>query len=1444
MHKLFRFLSVFACLVAVFGLTCAFDLLPGLRAAGFGGGNIVVYRVGDGVTALNANAAAVFLDEYTPSGTLVQSIPMPTTVSGLNKRFTGSGSATSEGELTLSSDGHYLVAAGYDAGTGMASMTSSTSAAVNRVIARIDSTGTVDTTTALTDAISGGNPRGAASTNGLDLWLSGTSSGGGIRYAAFGSTTSTALGTTPTTNIRQVNIFQGQLYVSSASSTIRIATVGTGTPTSGPQIFTQLTGVPATLSSPYGFFLTHLNGPGSTPDTLYFADDNTAAGSTGGLSKYSLVGGTWVSSGNTGLNLGVRSITGVVSGGVVTLYLTSSTGLYSFVDATGYDAALVGAPTNIASAGTNKAFRGVAFAPIGTAPTNPMGTFAAAPNPVQAGNTTLLTVAVARGTNPLSTGLAVTADLTAIGGASSQTFFDDGTHGDATAGDNVFSFQATVPISVVAGIKSLTAIVSDAQARSSNATLMLTVSPASTSPTGTGAASPGALHAGDTTLLTVTVVPGTNPLSTGLSVTANLSAIGGSAAQSFFDDGSNGDVNAGDNVFSYQIAIGGTTPAGPITLPVTVADAQGRSSSASIALTIQPPPPPTTIKISQVYGGGGNSGATYTNDFVEIFNAGPTPIDLSGWSVQYTSAGGSGTWQVTPIACTPSSNCVVAPGRYFLVQEAPGSGGTTPLPGADISGSIPMSLSAGKVALLNSPIALVGACPTAGTAADFVAYGSANCAEGNAPAPTLTNSKAAIRSGNGCTDTGNNAADFVTDGPIPRNSASPVNGCGGDPTMPSGLGTAIPDSVLPASNTLLTVRVTSASAPPSTGLSVVANVTSIGGSSMQPFYDDGTHGDQVAGDNIFSLETTIGAAVSTGTYSVVATVTDSQGRSVAVPLTLSVQSLTCGVERWAVKVGTDSTVGQVRLDLPPTPATIEALGQITPPSEADIDSGDPAHGVPPGQFAFTRDAPVETTLYQVDGTMTFYKLETDVDYHIVLSDLGTPTEHTIITEIPNPGCIITTDPPRTLVPSPLAAGIANAREKFDARLTATPFFQSVSIPVRVRGVGFFDFEHGQTGVAPNAIEIHPILDIFFRANTTTTLQSIGTPQFGQLVTFSTTVTNGSGSTAPGGTATFFDGGNSYTAALDANGQASFSSSTLAPGSHTITVSYEGDDTDLPSQSSPLVLDVAKGDQSIDFAPLTGKTYGNAPFTVSATGGASSSTVTFAASGNCSASGALITINGAGSCVVTASQAGDVNYNAAADVLRAFAIAPAPLVVKADNVTAEFGALPTFTGTLTGAVGADGITASYSSPATSTSPVGQYPIVPTLVDPNHRLANYSVTAINGILTIVDTTPPAISAVIPSVTSIWPPNDRMVPVTIAVTVHDAADPAPACSITGVSANEGTSADWAITGPLSVNLRAYREGTGTGRDYTITVRCTDASGNTSTATTDVGVPHDQGQ
>ena len=177
---------------------------------------------------------------------------------------------------------------------------------------------------------------------------------------------------------------------------------------------------------------------------------------------------------------------------------------------------------------------------------------------------------------------------------------------------------------------------------------------------------------------------------------------------------------------------------------------------------------PGIIRISQVYGGGGNTGATYTHDFIELFNAGGSPVDITDWSVQYASSTGT-SWQVTVLTGT------IQPGAYYLIQEAQGAGGTTPLPTPDAIGSIPMSGSNGKVALVNNTTPLTGACPAG--LVDFVGYGSANCYEGSGATPALTNTTAAIRNSGGCVDTDDNAADFTIGAPTPHNSASPANVC-------------------------------------------------------------------------------------------------------------------------------------------------------------------------------------------------------------------------------------------------------------------------------------------------------------------------------------------------------------------------------------------------------------------------------------------------------------------------------------------------------------------------------------------------------------------------------------------------------------------------------------------------------------------------------------------
>lgn len=166
-------------------------------AASFTPGDVVVYRVGTGST-LSSASAPVTLDEYGPSGGAAPllSVPVPTAAASSVNPLTASGTATSEGLLTLSGDGRYLMISGYDAAPGTSGVAGSSATAIPRTVGRIDGAGNVDTTTALTDFASGNNPRSATSSDGTNIWVGGAA--GGVRYATLGATTSTSLNSTRT----------------------------------------------------------------------------------------------------------------------------------------------------------------------------------------------------------------------------------------------------------------------------------------------------------------------------------------------------------------------------------------------------------------------------------------------------------------------------------------------------------------------------------------------------------------------------------------------------------------------------------------------------------------------------------------------------------------------------------------------------------------------------------------------------------------------------------------------------------------------------------------------------------------------------------------------------------------------------------------------------------------------------------------------------------------------------------------------------------------------------------------------------------------------------------------------------------------------------------------------------------------------------------------------
>jgi hypothetical protein len=201
---------------------------------------------------------------------------------------------------------------------------------------------------------------------------------------------------------------------------------------------------------------------------------------------------------------------------------------------------------------------------------------------------------------------------------------------------------------------------------------------------------------------------------------------------------------------------------------LTASSAQGASSD---------------LLVSQVYGGGGNAGASYTNDFVELFNPTNAAVDLTGWTIQYASAA-STSWQSTALSGS------VPAGRYYLVQLASAAAVGAPLPAPDATGTTNLAASGGKIALVRGSAALTcgasaASCSSSPLVADLVGYGSATDYEGSAAAPALSSTEAAVRAGSGCTDTDDNAADFTATTPAPRNSSTAAHACAATPPPPS-----------------------------------------------------------------------------------------------------------------------------------------------------------------------------------------------------------------------------------------------------------------------------------------------------------------------------------------------------------------------------------------------------------------------------------------------------------------------------------------------------------------------------------------------------------------------------------------------------------------------------------------------------------------------------------
>jgi hypothetical protein len=237
----------------------------------------------------------------------------------------------------------------------------------------------------------------------------------------------------------------------------------------------------------------------------------------------------------------------------------------------------------------------------------------------------------------------------------------------------------------------------------------------------------------------------------------------------------------------------------------------------------------TNVVVGQIFGGGGNAGAPFRNDYVELFNGGSSTVDISGWTVQYATAAGT-SWQTTPLTGA------IAAGGHYLIQLASASDTGAVLPTADATGTSNLAATSGKIALVRGTSALTcgasaGSCATDALVEDLVGYGDATDFEGTGSAPALSNTTAAVRANGGCTDTGDNAADFTAGTPSPHNSASSAQPCGSIPPLVGGgnvsvavdIGSVLTVAVDHASLSFGTVAAGDRPAPLSERISVSSN---------------------------------------------------------------------------------------------------------------------------------------------------------------------------------------------------------------------------------------------------------------------------------------------------------------------------------------------------------------------------------------------------------------------------------------------------------------------------------------------------------------------------------------------------------------------------------------------------------------------------------------------
>jgi endonuclease G, mitochondrial len=845
-----------------------------------------------------------------------------------------------------------------------------------------------------------------------------------------------------------------------------------------------------------------------------------------------------------------------------------------------------------------------------------------------------------------------------------------------------------------------------------------------------------------------------------------------------------------------------------------------------------PPPPPNNspVVISQLYGGGGNASAAYQNDYVELYNRGAAPADLTGWTLQYASASGN-TWDFNrqPLGGT------IGPGEYYLI--ALGSGGATglPLPPANIVGQINMSAASGKVALADSFEPLVGNCPTFNPhLMDLVGYGAADCREGSTTAPSPGNNVTSLfRQGNGSIDTNDNGNDFFKGAADPRRTA-PIVELGPQvlSTDPRTSGVNAPrDATILVTFTepvdVIDPWFTLTCTASGTHTSATFAAGSLGRDHYITPNDNFTAGEQctvtILKDQVHDADTD-----------------DTGANTDTLPANYT----------WSFTVSTGTA--------PPFPPSVH------------LTLGNPSGATTSDDNNYLMEKPEYTLSYNREKGRPNW-----ASWHLSPEWIGTLTR--VDTFRPDPAV----PPDWYRVQSFDFSGSGFDRGHMVPNADRD---KETSIPINQ---ATFLMSNMVAQAPDNNQGPWASLENFLR-----TLVDAGDELYIVAGPNGTggTGSNGSATTVAGGHVVVPSSTWKVALVLPAGGgddaaRVDCSTRTIAvimPNTQGIrndpwenylttvdaveTLTGYNFFSNLPSPIQACVEAGINGvnpknSQTITFDPIEPHTFGDADFTLDVSASSGLPVGLEVLSGPATIAGSTVHLTGAGSVTIRASQPGNVNYDPATDVTRSFTVAKAaPAFSALTSPAIEMGTpAVSIGGTITGnglvppgsvsiALGATTVSAPIgpggqfsASFATAALSPGSYPIA--FAYP----ANANFESANGAssLQVVDTTAPVISAMSASPNVLGPPNHKMIDVFVAYSVSDLTG-APVCALT-VSSNEAangvgdgnTSTDWLVIDAHHVRLRAERAGGGTGRIYTVTATCTDGSGNSASRAATVAVP-----